>query len=192
MKLSGKLFKCKVCFKNKQLNEFYIHKSGKQKGTRTTCTCILCTKNIKSEYRATNKEAIKKYRESFYTKQEEEYFEKEKIRKYEWSKSNPDKVKESNRNFRQSNKGLVASYTAKYRADKLKRAPKWLSNKDLADIKSIYKMCNKISEKTGTKHHADHIIPLRGEKVSGLHVPSNLRVITDLENLIKGNNYEVD
>ena len=40
-------------------------------------------------------------------------------------------------------------------------------------------------------HHVDHIIPLHGKLVSGLHVESNLQVITQAANCTKSNKYEV-
>ena len=40
---------------------------------------------------------------------------------------------------------------------------------------------------TGDKHNVDHIIPLRGKNVCGLHVETNLRVITATDNMAKGN-----
>lgn len=48
-------------------------------------------------------------------------------------------------------------------------------------------MSRSISKKTGTQHHVDHIIPLQGKLVSGLHVPWNLRIIPAHENLSKSN-----
>ena len=62
--------------------------------------------------------------------------------------------------------------------------PVW-ANKQL--IKEIYKEAKRISIETGIKHEVDHIIPLRGELVCGLHVESNLRIITRFDNNQKDN-----
>ena len=94
------------------------------------------------------------------------------------------------RRYRQENKDKLATYRSLYRSKKLYRTPKWISKEDLARIKSIYKACNIISEKTGIKHHVDHIIPLQGENVCGLHVPWNLQYLPAHDNIKKGNKYE--
>ena len=82
---------------------------------------------------------------------------------------------------------MSAQRASKRRAAKVLACPKWLSNIDLAKIKSIYKMANNLSKKTGTKHHVDHIVPLQGKDVCGLHVPWNLQVLPAEENLRKYN-----
>ena len=76
--------------------------------------------------------------------------------------------------------GVKESINARFhkrRAQKLKAIPKWCN---LEKIKEIYKNCPK-------GHHVDHIIPLQGENVSGLHVENNLQYLTARENVIKGN-----
>ena len=70
----------------------------------------------------------------------------------------------------------------KYRAAKLNRAPSW---SDLDKIKEIYENCP-------DGHHVDHIIPLQGERVSGLHVPENLQYLTISENCSKGNKFQIE
>jgi len=72
----------------------------------------------------------------------------------------------------------------------IKRAtPKWLTKSDKAFIVELYKIAKELTEQTGIAHHVDHIIPLRGKLVCGLHVPDNLQVLPAPENLSKHNKF---
>ena len=62
--------------------------------------------------------------------------------------------------------------------------PSW-ANKSL--IKAKYTECKNMTRETGIVHHVDHIFPVRGKNVCGLHTHENLRVITATENLKKSN-----
>lgn len=58
---------------------------------------------------------------------------------------------------------------------------------DPAAIAAIYAEARRLTVDTGVPHHVDHIIPLKGERVSGLHVESNLRVLPRRDNILKSN-----
>lgn len=79
-------------------------------------------------------------------------------------------------------------HSAKRRAAKLHRTPKW---SDLNAIWLLYVEAYGRTRRTGIEHHVDHIYPLQGKLVSGLHVPENLRVVPATVNLTKSNRFEV-
>ena len=76
---------------------------------------------------------------------------------------------------------------AERRATKLKATPPWLAEFDKHYIKCIYKQAMTLSKLDNIKYHVDHIYPLKGKTVSGLHVPTNLQIIKASENIAKAN-----
>lgn len=70
------------------------------------------------------------------------------------------------------------------RAARLKAMPVWANRQE---IDALYAQAQALTESTGTDWHVDHIIPLRGKNVCGLHVETNLRVISAHENHRKAN-----
>ena len=65
--------------------------------------------------------------------------------------------------------------------------PPWITRKQKSEIRQLYQIAITMSRTTGERYVVDHIVPLRSEVVCGLHVPWNLRVITQEENLKKSN-----
>ena len=98
-----------------------------------------------------------------------------------WIKKNPEKAAARHKKYRENNRGKVVYWAMTRKASKIQRTPTW----DFKEVtKDIYECCPKGME-------VDHIIPLRGEKVSGLHVYNNLQYLTKSENSSKGNRYNV-
>lgn len=117
--------------------------------------------------------------------------ENEVIRVTEYNKNNLDKMKCRQIKYRASIKGrgVANASSAKRRVSKIQRTSKWLSKNDLKMIDNMYLIASRVSKETGVKHHVDHVVPLQGELVSGLHVPNNLQLLTAFDNTSKGNNY---
>ncbi|MBK8467671.1 MAG: HNH endonuclease [Chloracidobacterium sp.] len=105
-----------------------------------------------------------------------------------WQAANPEMVKAHARAVRQRRPHLEVAKVQRRNAAKLCRAVAWA---DKERINRIYHVARRITEITGIPHHVDHVIPLRGEKVSGLHVPENLSVVAYDYNCSKANRYEV-
>jgi 5-methylcytosine-specific restriction endonuclease McrA len=89
------------------------------------------------------------------------------------------------------NSGRVLAWCRQRQLAKFQRTPVWLSEDDLWVIEQAYELAALRTRTFGFSWHVDHILPLRGKKVSGLHVPANLQVISGSENSRKGNRMEV-
>lgn len=108
-----------------------------------------------------------------------------------WSKKNPDKVRQYAQKSKRNNKGKVNADTVARRLAKVKRTPKWLTTDDRWMIEQAYELAALRTKMFGFSWHVDHIVPLQGKTVSGLHVPNNLQVIPWVENVRKANTFEV-
>ena len=132
-----------------------------------------------------------------------EYNKREDIkeRKNEWYQENREAViaaaatrpaavlREYRNAWKVNNKTQVRADTKARRRKHRNATPKWLSRKQKSEIRQIYQIAITMTQTTGEQYVVDHIVPLRGEEVCGLHVPWNLRVITQEENLKKSNKH---
>ena len=201
---------CTKCKENKQLDEF--HKRNKSKdGLEFKCkTCFSVRAKI---YRVNNKVKLNSYQKKY----RENNIEQCKLLIKKWTESNKDKVIEYHKDYYVNNKekiniinnkyrkvnlekckilvrtwqntnlDLCAAYSAKRRVSKFNATPKWLTKEQLDEIETFYTKAKELELQNNTKYHVDHIVPIQGETVSGLHVPWNLQVLTAEENLSKGN-----
>ena len=103
-----------------------------------------------------------------------------------WREKNRDKARRTCREWKKRNPAQHSALQTKRKAAQLHRTPKWAK---LDAIAAFYIEAARKSSETGIKYQVDHVIPLQGEFVSGLHVETNLQILTDLDNLKKGNKY---
>ena len=102
---------------------------------------------------------------------------------------NSEHHREVAKKYVQAHRGMYASSVAVAKANRLKRTPKWVTSEDRWVIREIYALAALRTKLLGFTWHVDHIIPLQGKNVSGLHVPANLNVIPARENQMKHNKY---
>jgi len=105
--------------------------------------------------------------------------------------NNVGRLTEYGSKYRLANLGAKNFLLKKYRASKINRTPVWTTETDLWMMKEIYELSALRTKLIGISWHVDHIIPLQGEFVSGLHTPFNMQVIPAIENMKKGNRYEL-
>lgn len=68
---------------------------------------------------------------------------------------------------------------------KSQRIPKWLTQKDFESMRCKYEKAASMTKQLGAEYHVDHIIPLQGDNVSGLHCPDNLKIVFSDNNTTK-------
>ena len=121
----------------------------------------------RKEYRLKNKEAMsRRSRESYLRNREQ--------------------VLERHRKWDALNEGARSAICARRRAKLLRATPAWAN---AFFIDEIYDLMRRRAKLTGLEWHVDHIIPLQGKNVCGLHVENNLQVILGHDNRRKSNRY---
>lgn len=110
--------------------------------------------------------------------------EKLRIRQKQQRQKHKDKIAAYNKKYKADNRHIYAA-SQKAREARIKKSmPIWV---DLTAMAAIYEEARKATIDTGVKHEVDHIVPLQGRGVCGLHVPWNLQVLTKIENVRKSN-----
>jgi hypothetical protein len=163
---------CKRCHVPKEIAEF-SKQAATPDGLRLYCKSC-CAKENKI-YAKKNRARINSYQK-------------------QWLLDNPDKAihkRDKARKHRDAYKKkhpeLGRLYTANRRAMLLKATPPWQTDEDRKLIADLYSSAQVMSVFHETKFHVDHIEPLLGRTSCGLHIPSNLRIIFEKENLSKSN-----
>jgi hypothetical protein len=149
--------------------------------------CVVCLKQKATDWALKNPERAKDINLKWNLANKE----KTSLRMRNFRVLNKDSVKKSIQKWRDKNKLKYATYmtlaATERRLAKLDRTPKWLSQFDVLAIKCKYSVCAMLNKHGVEKWHVDHIVPLRGQNVSGLHVFWNLQVIPASKNMRKSN-----
>lgn len=153
------------------------------------------------KYREDNKDKLKlyafEYRKKYYNNNKneilllkKEYYKKNKIIRSEYDKNykklNKDKVSDIRKIYANNFPEKKSYHQALRRSNKLSATPFYAN---LFFIKEAYSLAKLRTKMTGIEWSVDHIVPLKGKLVCGLHVHNNLQVITNIENMKKGNRF---
>lgn len=108
----------------------------------------------------------------------------------EYRIANLERMRELGRNWAKNNPDKARALNGRRRAAKKQAIPKWSKTEfEVFAIKEIYSLAALRTKVTGIEWHVDHLVPLRSNKVSGLHCSANLSVVTASENHRKGNRH---
>jgi len=192
------LMNTKKCTKCNQIKDLkYFSKENRRKdGLQLYCKdCNLLYKKQNKEkiqinrkkYREKNKELISLDQSRRYRKDTENrkayavaYGKKYKTEKKE-------EIADKKLKWRKSKPGKYAAYCAKRRAVKFRATPEWLTNTQLKEIENFYRLAKEIQWLSQERLEVDHIVPLQGINVCGLHVPWNLQILPKTMNVSKSN-----
>ncbi len=155
---------CSKCGEVKPLTEFY--KRSDRPSHRPDCK--QCQRTKSSRYRKENGNEVNARRRAHYA----ETAEDQRARRNRWAKNNS---------------GMVLAANARRKQSQRQRAVSWANDQLIA---AYYKEAKRLEELTGIQFHVDHIIPLQGELVSGLHVETNLQLLPAHENIGKSNSFD--
>ena len=161
--------KCTKCLEIKPLDNFSRDKS-KPGNNYHSYVCKPCVKAYMVIYNKVNKEKI--------SNQHKKYWEANKERLY--TPGRLEKVKK----YQRDNPAKSAALARRYQARRMNACPKWLTVEQKQEILNFYKRARVLGLVV------DHIVPLKGKLVSGLHVPWNLQLLTLSENSSKNNRFD--
>jgi 5-methylcytosine-specific restriction endonuclease McrA len=152
---------------------------------KTKGTCVECMKEdwvIDNEKRKEKpkSEAAKAAGKRYYEKNREVVIARAAARPHE-------EVREYKEKYKAANPELYKALTSVRKRRHRNATPPWITKEQKLQIRQMYLQAQKLTKMTGERYVVDHIIPLINDSVCGLHLPWNLRVMTQEENLKKSN-----
>jgi len=164
---------CNRCLVNKPLAHFSPNKT-KPQGVKYSCKPCSA------------KEAKLRRKEIPLTKEQKEAA---KARSSAWRELNPTRAKQIKAISVAKKPYVKRAAAARYRASKNGATPSWLTEEQKQEIQNFYRLKDDVILISGELYHVDHIVPLKGDTVCGLHVPWNLQLLPSDLNCRKSNTY---
>ena len=189
---------CSKCKEVKTLGSFG-KQSGRIRAYCKACACLI--EKVRRENRSKeDKEHVRQRHQAYYQKHKDiikarsaarravasEHINKQRRDRY-WS--DPEAARKRSSLWMKNNRAKCNAVNARRRASDKKRVPVWLTKEHKEQIKAYYDLAKKVSDWSGIPHQVDHIVPLKGKIVSGLHVPWNLQVVSAEYNQNKYNKF---
>lgn len=176
---------CKKCGHGKPETDFYFKAAG-----RLSTSCKTCHNLQVKDWQIANKDKCREYVKKSCKKAYDKDPEKFRLKSLRRREANREKSREivskSYKKIYTSRREVERARLNAANAAKRRLPPNWLDAISLAQIQEFYDTAKAVATQTGIVHHVDHIVPLNGKMVSGLHVPWNMQIISRSENCAKG------
>jgi hypothetical protein len=159
--------RCPKCNQEKDTSDFGRDKY-KKSGYKSVCK--VCLASASKRKRDENPERSREITKAYRTRNRE----KELLRYTRYNKTHPE---------------VRAAHSAKRRAYRKNATPVWLTEEQKQNMACMYALAKKFERLCNVEYHVDHIVPLAGKGICGLHVPWNLQILEAKLNFSKGNSY---
>lgn len=173
----NKLCRSKTCDSKKlQALSNFVKDSRYADGYQNRCKS--CQKKYDAKRFELNRLDVLQKSKSYY----DSNLESARLKRAQWRNDHKEYAVEYGKLYRQLNPGKHLEKTRRYQAAKMQAVPSWLTPIQIEQMQVMYDSCPE-------GYEVDHIIPLQGKDVKGLHVPWNLQHLPKSENRKKSNKY---
>ena len=180
---------CTKCSVEKPLEDFDIFNDrSRASGKRVRSHCKVCRREMVKGYDTKNKKAKSVYNKAYREDNREAISEKGKV----YRKNNLEKITAYHKSWSNANPGVVSLHRTKRRQGLRNATPNWLTDDHITEIGDFYTLAKDCYLISGEVYEVDHIVPLQGKDICGLHVPWNLQVLPRDINRKKNNKYDLN
>jgi 5-methylcytosine-specific restriction endonuclease McrA len=183
---------CKDCKVEKTLDQFSRKKGYTIPGAGYSPCCKQCVVKRVANWVAVNPDTVAKHRadprraeyaKERYQRDRAEVLAAKRLERLK----NPELFKQRDRAYALMYPGKARAKGAQRRKSLVRATPHWLTAIQRAQIDEFYELAVAKQMQTDVIQHVDHIVPLQGNGIRGLHVPWNLQILTESENCSKHN-----